>query len=83
MGSIYPHFEGTRWDRLGYDSYDLDKNVPPVFMDVRKFVVRAGRQRTIVYATSIDGAKAKACEKRGWASETITEVRAIRGANAT
>jgi len=80
MGSIYPHFEGTRWDRLGYDSYDLDASIKPVFMDLFKWTVRQGRKHITVCAKDIDGAKRAACERReDFAYDQITEVRAIQG----
>ncbi len=83
MGSIYPHFEGTRWDRLSYDSYDLDKHITPVFMNIYKWRVRKGRERITVYAATIDDAKLLACKRRGWRMEDITEVRALIAQNAS
>jgi hypothetical protein len=79
MGSIYPGVSGPRWDTLGYDSYDLDKHIKPVFMDLFKWIVRKGRSRAIVVARTLDEAKREACAKRDWPIADITEVRAIRG----
>lgn len=78
MGTIYPTIRGTRWDRIGYDSYDLDANIKPVFMDLFRWTVRAGRQHTVVCAKTIDAAKIVACGKREWNLSDITEVRAVR-----
>ncbi len=83
MGSIYPHFEGTRWDRLSYDSYDLDKHIKPVFMNIYKWLVRKDRERVTVYAATIDDAKLLACKRHGWRIEDITEVRALIAQNAS
>lgn len=78
MGSIYPGFSGTRWDRIGYDSFDLDKHIKPVFMNLFKWTVRQGRKHITVCAKDIDAAKRIACERRpDFTLDGITEVRAI------
>jgi hypothetical protein len=62
----------TRWDRLGYDSFD-QKNYYD-WLGVCKWIVRAGRRRVVVYEYGLDKAKAKACRIRGWSQNEITEV---------
>jgi hypothetical protein len=73
MGSIYPHFSGTRDERVGYDSYDFTQ-IKPVWMDLYRWAVRAGSKHITVLATTLDRAKARACEKRGWTIDEITSV---------
>lgn len=86
MGSIYPHFEGTRWDRLGYDSYDFNQcarfiavhDGNPIITNKRKFRVLAhGRGRCTVWAETIAEAKAIACSERGWNVKDIYDVHIV------
>lgn len=83
MGSIYPHFEGTRWDRLGYDSYDFDQCTRFVAVhrgkrittNKRKWRVLAmGKRRCTVFAETIAEAKSTACDKCGWDVNDIYDV---------
>lgn len=72
MGSVFPHFEGTRWDKLGYDSYNFDQCWS--FMNMRRFRVHSGRCHTIIVASNIPDAKRFACERRGWKESQIDSV---------
>jgi hypothetical protein len=83
MGSIYPCFEGARWDRLGYDTYDFEQCTRFVSVhhgvrsttNRRKFRVLAnGRKRCTVFAETITDAKKQACEKCGWDVADIYDV---------
>ena len=76
MGSIFCGMSGTRWDRIGYDSYDFSQCFN--YMGIRKWrVSTTGKRRIVVYDKTIDGAKAQACKKRGWLPSEITCVRML------
>jgi len=64
MGSVFPHFEGTKWWRLGYDSFDF--SVCFNYLGIRKWRVHRKREHIIVYAATIEAAKAEASDKRHW-----------------
>ncbi len=69
MGSVFAHFEGTRWDRLGYDSYDFDQCCS--FLGVRRWSVHYKGKHTIVCASTIVEAKQLAHERRGFPVDQI------------
>ena len=83
MGSIYPHFEGVRWDKLGYDSYDFEQCTRFVAVrrgkrlntNKRKFrILATGKRRCTVFAETITDAKRAACERCGWDISDIYDV---------
>lgn len=75
MGSVFPHFEGTKWWRLGYDSYDFNKCYS--FLNMRRFRVHKGRLHTIAVASNIADAKRLARERRGWKEHEIDSVHIV------
>ena len=86
MGSIFPGFEGPRWDKLGYDSYDFDKctrfvaynHGKPTITSMRKWRVLATRnRRCTVFAEGVAEARRRACELCGWVDSDIHCVRML------